>query len=298
MIELQAMKYDLKQSAEDYRRVEQALLFLTRNFRKQPTLEEMAASIALSEYHFQRVFSRWVGVSPKRFLQYLTKEHAKRLLSRSEDVLSAAYASGLSSPGRLHDLLVATEAVTPGEVKREGEGLEIAYGYHPTPFGECLLAVTERGVCGLSFVTDSGREQALAAQKRRWRRAVWRQDQELTEGWVRQVFAHLYGAGTAPGGAERPLSVYLKGTNFQIQVWEALLRIPPGAVVSYEDLATYLGRPGGARAVGNALARNPVPWIIPCHRVIRRLGDFGVYQFGAARKLAMLGWEASRFQSE
>lgn len=301
-MELVMMNYDVRQAAEDYRRVEKALLFLGENFHRQPTLEEMAASAALSEFHFQRVFSRWVGVSPKRFLQYLTKEYAKKLLTHSTDVLNAAHAAGLSGPGRLHDLLVVTEAVTPGEYRRQGEGLEIYYGFHPTPFGESLLAATDRGLTGLSFVLEGGREQALAKMKPRWKRAVWRYDPERTGELAQQVFAHLYGEKligfNAAQEVRRPLSVYLRGTNFQIQVWEALLRIPPGAMVSYEDISTYLGRPGAARAVGNAVARNPVPWIIPCHRVIRRLGNFNEYQYGAARKMAMLGWEASLYHQE
>jgi AraC family transcriptional regulator of adaptative response/methylated-DNA-[protein]-cysteine methyltransferase len=300
MMALLAIDYDVRQAAEDYQRVEQALHFLHENFDRQPSLEEMAASAGLSEFHFQRLFSRWVGVSPKRFLQYLTKEYAKKLLESSYDILSAAYAAGLSSPGRLHDLLVVTEAVTPGEYKREGEGLEIDYGFHPTPFGECLLAATERGISGLSFVMES-RDQALASMKNRWKRASWSYAPDRTGELARQVFAHLYGSGlpglTASQEARRPLSVFLRGTNFQIQVWEALLRIPPGTFVSYEAISAQLGRPGAARAVGTALARNPVPWIIPCHRVIRRLGDFGEYQFGAARKQAMLGWEAAHFEA-
>ena len=274
--------------SEDYRRVEQAILFLRRNYHSQPSLEEMATSVGLSEYHFQRLFSRWVGISPKRFLQFLTKENAKKMLAHSNDLLNAAYASGLSSPGRLHDLFVACEAVTPGEFKSGGEGLTIHYSFEATPFGECLLATTGRGICGLSFTEPGGRAAALDALRRRWPHAAIAPDPEGARPLVGQIFA----LWERP--EPRPLSLYLKGTNFQIKVWEALLRIPSGRVVSYEDIAAAIGEPRAVRAVGSAIARNPIPLIIPCHRVIRKMGDFGNYQSGTARKMAILGWEMAR----
>jgi len=272
------------QLSDDYRRVEQAIRFLEANYLDQPELEEVAASIGLSEYHFQRLFTRWVGISPKRFLQYLTKEHAKHLLRRSGDLLEAAYASGLSGPGRLHDLFVSTEAVTPGEYKQAGAGLEIRYGFHPTPFGMCLIALTQRGVCGLSFVEPGGQDSALSQMHSRWRNAAFIHDQVGTQPVVAQIF---HPAGQPAG----PMALYLNGTNFQIKVWEALLRIPSGSVVTYADIALAIGMPDAARAVGTAVGSNPIAVIIPCHRVIRKDGSYGEYHYGSARKKAILGWE-------
>lgn len=285
---METMTVNYKQLSEDYQRVEQAILFLEKNFHRQPGLKEIAAGVNLSEYHFQRLFTRWVGISPKRFLQFLTKEYAKELLERSEDLLAVAYETGLSSPGRLHDLFVTCEAVTPGEFKNRGEGLTIFYGFHPSPFGECLLALTERGICGLSFVQPGSREQALEALKGRWRKARLSQDAARTRPFVSQIFARY------TGQASSPLELFLSGTNFQIKVWEALLRVPSGAVVSYQDIAACIGMPDAARAVSNAVAHNPIPVIIPCHRVIRKMGDWGGYHYGAARKKALLGWEAAQ----
>jgi AraC family transcriptional regulator of adaptative response/methylated-DNA-[protein]-cysteine methyltransferase len=272
------------QLSDDYRRVEQAIRFLEANYLDQPELEEVAASTGLSEFHFQRLFTRWVGISPKRFLQYLTKEHAKHLLRRSGDLLEAAYASGLSGPGRLHDLFVSTEAVTPGEYKQSGAGLEIRYGFHPTPFGLCLIALTPRGVCGLSFVEPGAQDSALAQMRARWRNAAFIHDQAATQPVVAQIFRP---AGQPAG----PMALYLNGTNFQIKVWEALLRIPSGSVVTYADIALAIGMPDAARAVGTAVGSNPIAVIIPCHRVIRKDGSYGEYHYGSARKKAILGWE-------
>ncbi len=280
---------ELKQLSRDYARVEQAIRFLEENDHRQPSLKEVAESVNLSEYHFQRLFTRWVGISPKRFLQFLTKERAKELLENSRDVLQVAYETGLSGPGRLHDLFVACEAVTPGEFKQRGQGLAITYGFHPTPFGECLVAVTERGICHLAFVGPDGRQLALDALTSRWHNAKLVQDTAGTRPVVQQIFAWY--AGQSP----TRLQLYLSGTNFQIKVWEALLRIPAGAVASYEDIAARIGRPSAARAVSNAVAHNPIPVIIPCHRVIRKGGDLGGYHYGTARKKALLGWEAARW---
>jgi AraC family transcriptional regulator of adaptative response/methylated-DNA-[protein]-cysteine methyltransferase len=282
---------DYGQLSRDYGRIEQAIAFLEQNHARQPGLPEIAASVNLSEYHFQRLFTRWVGISPKRFLQFLTKEHAKELLDKSHDLLAVAFETGLSGPGRLHDLFVACEAVTPGEYKQRGEGVTIEYGFHPTPFGECLLAVTGRGICHLAFVERGGRALALESLQSRWRQAHVSRETERTRALVHQVFA--WHAGLAAG----PLQLFLSGTNFQIKVWEALLRIPSGAVASYESIAECIGMPSAARAVSNAVAHNPLPVIIPCHRVIRKMGDLGGYHYGAARKKALLGWEAARMTS-
>jgi len=277
-----------EQLSEDYQRVEEALRYLEQHYREQPSLEDVAASVGLSEYHFQRLFARWVGISPKRFLQFLTKEHAKRLLESSSSVLEAAYASGLSSSGRLHDLFVTCEAVTPGEYKSHGEGLEISYGFHPSPFGECLLAVTNRGLCGMAFCEDNDRQKVLLDLHSRWQKANLKEDPEQTAGTLDQVFSE------GSGGEPSDLHLLLNGTNFQIKVWEALLRIPPGKVVSYEEIAVFMGMPTAARAVSRAVAVNPIAYIIPCHRVIRKMGAFGGYRWGVARKKAILGWEMAR----
>jgi AraC family transcriptional regulator, regulatory protein of adaptative response / methylated-DNA-[protein]-cysteine methyltransferase len=286
---LQAKNTDLL--TNDYTRVEQALAFLHENFHRQPTLDEIAASISLSEYHFQRLFSRWVGISPKRFLQFLTKEHAKELLARSGDLLSVAYDAGLSGPGRLHDLFVSCEGVTPGEYRAQGAGLKIAYAFHETPFGECLLGATERGICAFNFLYNSSRQEALERLQENWEQAELVEDPQRTAPLVRRIFdPSLRTAGA-------PLSLFVKGTNFQIKVWEALLRIPPGSAVSYETIARAIGKPNSVRAVGNAVASNPIQYIIPCHRVIRKMGEFGNYQGGTPRKMALLGWEAAHAQS-
>lgn len=274
------------QLAEDYGRIEQAILFLEKNFREQPDLKEVAASVGLSEYHFQRLFSRWAGISPKRFLQFLTIEYAKQLLAESKSVLDVTYESGLSSPGRLHDLFVTCEAITPGEFKNKGEGLTIIYGFHPSPFGECLLSITERGVCGLAFVQQGDRATALDELKRNWPKSSFAEDAIQTQPFVEQIFNSVKDRQALP--------VILKGTNFQIKVWQALLKIPAGSAVSYDELAAMIGQPGAARAVGNAVAQNPIGYVIPCHRVIRKIGVVGDYHWHPARKRAILGWEAAR----
>jgi len=275
---------DFTALSEDYQRIAEAISYIETHAENQPTLEEIAASVNLSEYHFQRLFSRWAGISPKRFLQFLTKENAKRLLTR-QSVLDAAYAAGLSSPGRLHDLFVEAEAVTPGEYKSKGAGLDIAYGFHPTPFGECLLAVTARGVCFLAFVDDGDREAALAELKQEWEHASLAPNPARTAPCVAEIFS------SAP---HPPLALHLRGTNFQMKVWEALLRIPPGTATSYEDLAVRIGQPKAARAVGSAVAHNPVAYLIPCHRVLRKTGEFGGYRYTPARKKAILLRESAR----
>ncbi|MDX1709455.1 MAG: bifunctional helix-turn-helix domain-containing protein/methylated-DNA--[protein]-cysteine S-methyltransferase, partial [Desulfobacterales bacterium] len=238
------------QAAIDYERIEKAIQFLTDNFHSQPNLKEIAGKIHVSEYHFQRLFSRWVGISPKRFLQFLTKEYAKTLLEKSINLLDVTYEAGLTSPGRLHDLFVTCEAVTPGEYKAKGEGLEISYGYHATPFGECLLAKTNRGICGLSFVQHNDRRRIYADLEDRWQNATLIEEPDVTRPFVKRIFNPSQGKKSAP------LHLVLSGTNFQIKVWEALIKIPMGAVVSYEDVAAHIGMPKASRAVGNAVGSN------------------------------------------
>lgn len=287
------MSEKFHQLSLDYQRIEQAIIFLEKNFHHQPTLKEIADSVYVSEYHFQRLFSSWVGISPKRFLQYLTKEYAKRLLKESRNVLDVSFETGLSSPGRLHDLFVNCEAVTPGEFKDQGEGLRIEYGIHPTPFGDILLATTARGICWLSFVKKEGPEQEIQNLQKSWPEGELCENASETKKLANRVFAISYNGSSKP----QSFNLFLKGTNFQIKVWEALLKIPAGQVVSYEDVAAYIGKPKAVRAVANAVGSNPIPFIIPCHRVIRKIGEFGGYAGGTARKKALLGWEAARYQS-
>ena len=278
---------DIMAAAADYGRVEKIIRFLQTRYLDQPSLAEIARGAGLSEFHVQKLFSRWAGISPKRFIQYLTKEHAKKLLQGSHDVLDAAYGAGLSGPGRLHDLLVSCDAVTPGEYGHRGEGLSISYGFHPSPFGECLVAVTGRGICALRFVMDDGRAALVQELRRQWPKAGISRDDGASAPYARAAFAR------PADGEPVPLHLYVQGTNFQIKVWEALLRIPMGSVVSYEDIAAHIGSPGASRAVGGAVGANPVLFLIPCHRVIRASGEFGGYAQGVERKKAILGWESA-----
>ncbi|OGN90182.1 MAG: hypothetical protein A2Y88_09405 [Chloroflexi bacterium RBG_13_48_10] len=276
------------QLSDDYARIEQVIYYIEKNASRQPSLREIADYIHLSEYHLQRLFTRWVGISPKRFLQFITKEHARQLLTESTSILETTLQTGLSSPGRLHDLFITWEAVTPGEFKLRGEGLTIMVGFYPTPFGEILLGSTDRGICSISFVMPEGQLFALKALQDDWPHA------NLVEkpGHAQHLVAKIFHPSSKI--AVQPLQLYLCGSNFQLKVWEALLRIPSGNVVSYRDIASYLGEPNASRAVGNALARNPVAVLIPCHRVIHSLGEFGNYHYGEARKVALLGWEMAQ----
>jgi AraC family transcriptional regulator of adaptative response/methylated-DNA-[protein]-cysteine methyltransferase len=280
------MHTDHKQLSEDYLRIQQAIMYLDNHYQEQPSLEEVAAHVGLSEFHFQRLFTRWAGVSPKRFLQFLTKEGAKDLLARSRSLLDTTHAVGLSSLGRLHDLFVTTEAVTPGEFKSRGAGVTVRYGLHPTPFGKCLIATTERGICHLSFVQSSEGE-AIDALVAAWSQAEIVEDYASTAAYVQPIFT----LGDKP--ADRPLGVHLRGTNFQLKVWEALLQIPLGEVTTYARIASQIGHPGAARAVGRAVGQNPIAVLIPCHRVIHTVGGFGNYRYGSLRKKALLAREFS-----
>jgi AraC family transcriptional regulator of adaptative response/methylated-DNA-[protein]-cysteine methyltransferase len=268
----------------DYERVEEALDFLGRNRDIRPDLEAVASHVGLSPHHFQRLFSRWAGISPKRFLQYLTVEHARRCLAETRSVLETSLEVGLSSPSRLHDLMVTIDAVTPGEFRRGGEGLRIRFGRGSSPFGTCLIGVTERGVCWLSFSAGSVRE-AAAEIGSHFYAAELVEDAAEAKRWRDRIFPPTAGGGGAA------LPVLLSGTNFQLKVWEALLRVPPAGLVSYSDLAAVMGRPSATRAVASAVAANHLAYLIPCHRVIRAMGEAGRYRWGAVRKRAMIGWE-------
>ena len=272
------------QSSEDYLRIEQAILYLENHYKDQPELGDVAANIGLSEYHFQRLFTRWAGVSPKRFLQFLTKEGAKDLLNRSENLLDTTHQVGLSSLGRLHDLFVTAEAVTPGEYKSHGAGVTIRYGIHPTPFGKCLIATTERGICHLSFVQTSEGD-AIDQLVSDWKQATMVEDYRSTIPLIEPIFDLRY------SHRGKPLHVHLRGTNFQLKVWEALLQIPAGEVTTYAGIASRIGKPNATRAVGTAIGHNPIAVLIPCHRVIRKVGEFGNYRYGTLRKKALLARE-------
>lgn len=273
--------------SDHFQIIERAIQYIEANAQRQPELDEIASAIGLSEYHFQRLFTRWVGISPKRFMQFLTKEHAKELLARSENLLETTHQVGLSSLGRLHDLFITTEAVTPGEFKSQGAGLTIRYGLHRTPVGKCLIATTERGICRLGFVQASEGSviDELAAD---WKQARMVEDYKSTAPLVELIFPT---SEKRLDETTQPLKVHLRGTNFQIKVWEALLQIPIGAAATYEQIAARIGKPRAVRAVGTAVGHNPIAVVVPCHRVIRKTGEFGNYRYGAARKLALLARE-------
>jgi AraC family transcriptional regulator of adaptative response/methylated-DNA-[protein]-cysteine methyltransferase len=277
----------------DYARIAQAIEFLRANLLTQPNLDEVARQVHLSPFHFQRLFTRWAGVSPKRFLQFLTVEHAKARLAK-HDVLRTALDSGLSGPSRLHDLFVSVEALTPGEFKRGGAGLTIHHGTHATPFGICLLATTKRGVCGLSFLNNTAdADAALNELRAKWTAATWVHDETTTRPQADAIFA----APASTRAPAKPIPLLLAGTNFQIQVWRALLSIPSGSVATYEAVARSIGRPKASRAVGSAVGRNTLAYLIPCHRVIKKTGVFGEYRWGSTRKQALLGWETARAET-
>ena len=264
-------------SLADYSRIERAIVYLDDHFQEQPRLADVARAAGLSEFHFQRLFRRWAGISPKRFLQFLTAGYAGQLLAESRSVLDTTYEAGLSSVSRLHDVTVRVHAATPAEIRQQGAGLTIRHGIHPTPFGDCLIAVTPRGICWMAFDSSS-----IDDLRRLWPRATFVHDLSATGPWIRQAFCSARGV----------VDLHLKGTNFQVKVWEALLRIPGGSIATYEEIATAVCRPAAVRAVANAVARNRVAYLIPCHRVIRKTGAFGNYRWGSPRKKAILLWES------
>jgi AraC family transcriptional regulator of adaptative response/methylated-DNA-[protein]-cysteine methyltransferase len=276
------------QSAGDYDLVRRAIRHLSETWSDQPDLEQLGAHLGLSPTHVQRLFKRWCGLSPKEFVQAITIDHARALLAGSASVLEAAHEVGLSGSGRLHDLCVAHEAMTPGDLKRRGAGLTIAYGFHPTPFGEAVVLATDRGVAGLAFVDeDAGqsRAEALSDMTRRWPAATFLEDVQRTAPHIARIFE----PSTWQDG--QPVRLVLIGTDFEVRVWEALVRIPMGRAVTYADIARHLGQPGASRAVGSAVGRNPISFVVPCHRVLRGDGSLGGYHWGLTRKRALIGWE-------
>ena len=270
----------------DYARIESAIHFIRQNVHQQPSLDEIASEIGLSPYHFQRLFSRWAGISPKRFLQVLTLDYAKQLLRKSASVLDATYELGLSSPARIHDHFVSLEAVTPGEFKQRGEHLRIDYGVHPSPFGSMLITMTQRGICGLSFVDERTFDRELMSLRELWHNAEVSEDTDRAREIAQQIFIQDH-------SNSNKFKLLVRGTNFQVNVWKALLKIPLGFVSSYQQVANAIGHPASARAVGNAIASNAIGYLIPCHRVIQSSGNFGNYRWDMDRKQAILAWEGA-----
>lgn len=273
----------------DYDRIAEAIAYISTRLDSQPTLNEIAAHLHLSPFHFQRLFCRWAGVTPKRFLQVLTLERAKQLLSESKSQLEVSDSLGLSSGSRLYDHFVHLEAVTPGEYKMGGAGLTIEYAVHDTPFGKAFIAITPRGICNFSFLESTGIDGHLAGLYKTWPHAMAHENRQRTLAVIKDMF----------GGKkelDRPVSLHVYGTNFQISVWKALLQIPPAMVASYSQVATAIGHPSSARAVGQAAGANPVAFLIPCHRVIQQSGNLGGYHWGETRKQAIHAWESARYE--
>ena len=273
----------------DYDRIAEAISFITSRVNSQPTLKEIAAHLHLSPFHFQRLFCRWAGVTPKRFLQVLTLERAKQLLSESKPLLEVSDALGLSSGSRLYDHFVQLEAVTPGEYKMGGAGLTIEYAAHDTPFGKAFIATTPRGVCCFAFLVLAEIDEHLTGLHKKWPHAMVHENRQRTLAVIKTMFGE-------ERKLERPVSLHVSGTNFQISVWKALLQIPPAMVASYSQVATTIGHPNSARAVGLAVGANPVAFLIPCHRVIQQSGKLGGYHWGETRKHAIHAWESARYE--
>lgn len=271
-----------------YEKVEQAIRYIVDHHLQQPSLKELADAVGMSEFHFQRMFTQWAGVSPKQFLQYLTKEHAKQAL-RTSSVLDAALASGLSGSSRLHDLFITYESVTPGEYRSWGNGIQIDYGVHSCQFGYCFLAVTQRGICKLAFF-DTDQELSILIKElhNEWKNAVIREAVSVTQKTLDLIFNQSHQTGR--------LHMLLKGTPFRVQVWQALLNIPEGKLASYQHIAESIGKPSSARAVASAIANNQIGYLIPCHRVIRGTGALSEYRWGKIRKAALIGWEKSQIE--
>jgi AraC family transcriptional regulator, regulatory protein of adaptative response / methylated-DNA-[protein]-cysteine methyltransferase len=272
--------------SRDYAIVKKALAFITENWREHPSLETIAEEAGLSPHHMQRVFTRWAGLSPKAFLQAVTLDHARGLLRDSASILDATYELGLSGPGRLHDLFVTHEGMSPGIYKAKGKGLTIRYGFHPSPFGTALVMIADQGLAGLAFADDGEEKAALADMRSRWPEAQYVEDFAATAPYAERIFK------PENWRPDEPLRVVFIGTDFEIRVWETLLRIPMGKASTYSDIAAHIGKPSAARAVGTAVGRNPVSFVVPCHRVMGKSGSLCGYHWGLTRKRALLGWEA------
>lgn len=277
---------DMKKNNEtDFNRIAEAIGYIQENFRSQPALDDVAAKIHLSPYHFQRMFTGWAGVSPKKFLQYITVEHAKKVLKENASLFDTAIDSGLSGTSRLHDLFISIEGMTPGEYKNGGENLLINYSFAESPFGHLLVASTAKGICYMAFTDNE--EEAVDLLKQKFPNARYRQMLDQAQQNVLIVFTHYW---SRPG----KIKLHLKGTPFQLKVWETLLRIPMGQLSTYGSIAREIESPKASRAVGSAIGDNPVAFLIPCHRVIQSTGLIGQYMWGSNRKTAIIGWEAAQ----
>ncbi|HEY4335433.1 MAG TPA: methylated-DNA--[protein]-cysteine S-methyltransferase [Puia sp.] len=270
----------------NYYRIERAIGYLTANFRRQPDLEAIAAKVFMSPYHFQRIFTEWVGISPKKFVQYLTLDYLKQKIATTENMIEAAEKAGLSSQSRVNELFVKIEGVSPQQYKTGGAGIKIFYGYHATPFGLCFIAVAEKGICALKFIDEERSRNEFDLFSVQWRNATILHDPGYTQRYIKKIFQY-------PANPPADLQLLVKGTDFQIKVWAALVDIPFGSVSSFQQVARLIGQPEATRAVGAAVAANSILYLIPCHRIITKEGKMGDYHFGKTRKMAMIGWESA-----
>ncbi|MEM6615357.1 MAG: bifunctional helix-turn-helix domain-containing protein/methylated-DNA--[protein]-cysteine S-methyltransferase [Pseudomonadota bacterium] len=274
--------------SDDYARVARTIEFLAANYRDQPELEQIASAVGEAPVALQRLFKRWSGLTPKAFLQAITLDAARGLLADEASILDAAYEVGYSGPGRLHDLFVTHEAMSPGEWKQRGAGVTIRYGFHPSPFGNALVMITERGLCGLAFAEDGEETAAFEDMTRRWPNADYMRDDAATASTAARIF------DPSAWDPERPLRVVFIGSEFDVKVWETLLRIPMGRATTYSTIADHIGKPKAARAVGASVGKNPISFVVPCHRVLGKSGALTGYHWGLTRKRAILGWEIGK----
>lgn len=276
----------MEKQTHDYDLVKHTLAFISENWRDQPSLETLADQAGLSPTHLQRLFTRWAGLSPKAFLQAVTLDHARGLLRDSASILDASYELGLSGPGRLHDLFVTHEGMSPGIYKAHGRGLNISYGFHDCPFGRALILITSEGLAGLAFADYGKEKSAFADMTARWPEATYVEDERVTAAYAKRIFE------SERWKPDQPLKIVFIGSDFEIRVWETILRIPFGKASTYSDIASHIGKPKAARAVGSAVGKNPISFVVPCHRVLEKSGGLGGYHWGLTRKRAILGWEA------
>jgi AraC family transcriptional regulator of adaptative response/methylated-DNA-[protein]-cysteine methyltransferase len=287
MLTAEKLSFD-HDAASDYEIVQRAIAYTTENFRTQPQVDAIAQAAGTDARKLNELFRRWCGLSPNVFLQSVTLDNARKILRESPNILDASYELGLSGPGRLHDLFVAHESMSPGEWKTGGEGLTVYYGFHPSPFGSALIMATDRGLCGLAFADSGGERAALDDMRGRWPKARYAEDSARTVVYAQRIF------DSGQWKADTPLRVVLIGTDFEIRVWETLLKIPLGRATTYSDIARKIERPKASRAVGAAVGKNPISFVVPCHRVVGKSGALTGYHWGLTRKRAMLGWEAAR----